>query len=234
MNIELDLRHIFFILWKRVWVLIVIMLLLGAAAFSASKWLIPKKYSATVSMFVYNQENRTSSITSGDLLTSQKLVSTYIVILKSNSVLEKVSDELGGDYSSEDIRKMLTTGAINDTEAFNISITNENPEAAQRIVNTIAKIVPAEIKRVVKAGAVEVIDYAELPDKATFPNPELNTVAAMLLGLLLSGAGLVIIEITDKAVRSEEDLAEAFEIPVLGVIPRLYGENGGLKDVQKR
>ena len=101
--------------------------------------------------FVYNRKT-TSNITSGDLQTSQKLVSTYIVILKSNSVLNKVAEELGGKYSAEDIRKMLTTGAINDTEAFNITITDKNPETAQNIVNTIAKVLPEEIKRVVKAG----------------------------------------------------------------------------------
>lgn len=234
MNIELDLRQIAFIIWKRLWVLILLMIILGAAAYSGSKWLIPKKYSASVSMFVYNQENRTNNITSGDLQTSQKLVSTYIVILKSNSVLDKVSEELGGEFSSEDLRKMLTTGAINDTEAFNITITSQSPETAQKIVNTIAKVLPTEIKRVVKAGAVEVIDYARLPDKPSWPNVEINTLAAMLLGLLLSAAVVLLLEIADSAVRSEEDLSEAFEIPVLGVIPRLYVENGGQKNGIKK
>ncbi len=234
MYIELDLGQIAFILWKRLWILILLMIFLGAAAYSCSKWLIPKKYSASVSMFVYNQENRTNNITSGDLQTSQKLVSTYIVILKSNSVLDKVSEELGGEFSAENIRKMLTTGAINDTEAFNITITSSNPETAQKIVNTIAKVLPAEIKRVVKAGAVEVIDYARMPDKPASPKVEVYTLAAMLLGLLLSAAAVLIFEIADSAIRSEEDLGEAFEIPVLGVIPRLYVENGGQKNGLKR
>lgn len=222
MIIELDLRRVLIILSRRLRTVLLIMILAGCAAFSFSTWMIPKKYSASVSMFVYNQENRTgTNITSGDLLTSQKLVSTYMVILKSNSVLEKVSAETGGEYSSEDIKSMLKTGAINETEAFNITVTSKNPETSQKIANTIAKIVPAEIKRVVKAGAVEVIDYALLPEIPASPNVERNTLIAMLLGLLAACAAVLLFEMADNAIRSEEELGAVFEIPVLGVIPRL-------------
>ncbi len=228
MTIELDLRRVLFILWKRVWVLILFMAILGGAAFSFSKWFMTKRYSASVSMYVYNQENRSgTSITSGDLLTSQKLVGTYIVILKSNSVLDQVSERLGGICSSSELRKMLTASSINDTEAFSVTITNTDPELAQKIANTIADVVPSEIKRVVKAGAVEVIDYAVLPDKPTSPNIAVNTAAGIAAGLVLAVILVLVLEMTDTAVRSEEDLTEIFEIPVLGVIPRLYGENGG-------
>jgi len=231
MDIELNLRQVAFILWKRLWVILLSMLILGAVAFSLSKWFITKQYSASVSMFVYNQENRTSTnVTSSDLQTSQKLVGTYIVILKSNSVLDKVSNELGGEFSSEDLRKMLTAAAINDTEAFRITITFTNPEIAKKIANTITIVLPSEIKRVVKAGAVEVIDYASVPEEPTAPNIRLFTLVGLALGILLSAIILILIELSDNTVRSEEDLTEIFEIPVLGVIPRLYEENGVRKD----
>jgi capsular polysaccharide biosynthesis protein len=59
-------------------------------------------------MYVYNSSTRSDDITSADLTTSQKLVQTYIVILKSNSVLSDVSERLGGAYTPEDLRKMLS------------------------------------------------------------------------------------------------------------------------------
>ena len=229
MNIELDIRQIVIILWRKVWVLILLIAVFGAAAFSYSFWLITPLYSASTSMYVYNQQNRTNSIiTSSDLTTSQKLVSTYIVVLKSNSVLEKVSRELDNKYSAEQIREMLTASSIDGTEAFEINVIHKDPEVARTIANTIANAAPAEITRVVKAGAVEVIDFATLPEEPTSPNIKLNTAIGALAGLAIAVILVLLLAMADTAVRSEEDLTEVFDIPVLGVIPKLAdGDRGG-------
>ena len=228
MVIELDLRQAVMILWKKLWLLLLVALLCGAAAFSISYWLITPLYSASTSMYVYNQQNRTSTnVTSTDLATSQKLVSTYLVILKSNSVLDQVSRTLDGAYSAEQIEKMLTASAIDNTEAFRITITNPDPKMAMTIANTIANIAPIEISRVVKAGSVEVIDYAALPTKPASPNILRNTAIGAVLGLIIAIFIVILIEITDTRIKSEEDLTKTFDIPVLGVIPRLVGGDKG-------
>lgn len=228
MNTDLNLRQIVTILWRKVWLLILIMILFGAAAFSYSYWLITPLYSATTAMYVYNQQNRAnSSITSSDLTTSQKLVSTYIVVLKSNSVLDKVSRDLDNKYSAQQIRKMLSASSIDGTEAFEIKVTHRDPEVAQTIANTIAYAAPAEIIRVVKAGAVEVIDYAGLPETPSYPNIKLNTAIGAFAGLAVAILIVLLMAMADTKVHTEEDLTEVFEIPILGVIPKLVeGERG--------
>jgi Capsular polysaccharide biosynthesis protein len=232
MDIELDLRQILVALLRRFWVLVISMIIVGGAAFSYSYWFITPLYSTSASMYVYNQENRTNaSITQSDLTTSQKLVSTYIVILRSDTVLNQVSEKLGGQYSAAQIRGMVSAASINDTEAFRITVTNPNPLVAQNIANTIATVAPAEIKRVVKAGAVEVIDYATIPFMPSSPDVKRNTLIGVLIGLVLSAIVVILLEMVDTAVRSEEDLTEIFDIPVLGVIPRLMeNDNGGRKN----
>ncbi len=230
MKTDINFRQIVIILWRKIWLIILIMILFGAAAFSYSYWLVTPLYSASASMYVYNQQNRTdSSITSSDLTTSQKLVSTYIVVLKSNSVLDKVSRELNYKYSAEQIRKMLSASSMDGTEAFEIKVINKDPEVARSIANTIAYTAPQEIIRVVKAGAVEVIDYASLPQKPTYPNIKLNTAIGAFAGLVAAILISLLIAMADTTVHTEEDLTEVFEIPVLGVIPKLVEGSKGVR-----
>jgi Capsular polysaccharide biosynthesis protein len=221
MDNELDLRQVFLILRKKLWLLILLTFLLGGLSFFASEYFIPPKYSTTASLYVYNETSRTDGITSTDLATSQKLVQTYIVILSSNSVLDKVSEQLGGVYTADQIRKMLSASPIDDTEAFRITITCKNPKDAKEIANTIADVAPTEIIRVVKAGSVEVIDYATLPTEQSSPNVARNTVIGALIGLILAIAVAIITAMFDTVIRSEEDLTAAFSIPVIGIIPNM-------------
>jgi len=229
MDIELDLRQLFRILLRKWWLILFLLIISGGGAYAISRYVIVPMYSASVSMYVYNEESRSSdAITSSDLATSQKLVSTYIVILTSNSVLDSVSRELGGKYSTRQIREMLAASSINDTEAFRITITHQSPSTAQLIANTIAQVAPEEIIRVVKAGAVEVIDYASLPVEPSSPNIPRNTALGALIGLVLAMLIAVLAAMADTAVRSEEDLTAAFTLPVLGVIPSLAERGKGV------
>ncbi|MEA4973468.1 MAG: Wzz/FepE/Etk N-terminal domain-containing protein [Candidatus Metalachnospira sp.] len=231
MNEEIELGQILFIIRNKIGTIILCTLLVAGAAFGISNYLITPLYSASTSLYVYNETSR-EAITSSDLNTSQELVQTYIVILTSNAVLNKVSDVLNNQYTVEDLREMIEATAINNTEAFSVTVENADPVMAQKIANTIATVAPSEIIRVVKAGSVEVIDYATLPEKQSSPNVIRNTAIGGLLGCILSIGVLILKKMLDTVIRSEEDLIENFNIPILGVIPPL--SNGELDGGSKK
>lgn len=230
MNDEIDLGLMLLLVRKKIGTIILSIVLAAGVAFGISNFLITPLYSASTSLYVYNEASR-ESITSTDLNTSQELVQTYIVILTSNAVLNKVTAVLNNQYTVEELREMITASAINNTEAFSITVENTDPAMAQKIANTIATVAPAEIIRVVKAGSVEVIDYATLPIEQSSPNVIRNTAIGGLLGCVVCVIVLVLKEMFDTVIRSEEDLIENFNIPILGVIPPLNnGEiDGGSK-----
>lgn len=231
---EIDLRDLLAMFWHRIWLIMLATLLGGAAALLITYFGVTPMYTASVSMYVSNNENRTNAeITTSDLSASQGLVDTYIVVLKSDTLLTKVSKQLPPEYQYQpnDLRKMMSASSIDGTEAFKISVENASPEAAQTIVNTIAQVAPDEIIRVVKAGEVAVIDYASLPDKADWPLMR-NTLIGLLLGLLLSMAGIVLYNILDVTVHTAEDLLNHYELPVLGEIPNIVPQ--GIESERKR
>ena len=53
-EIEIDLLHIVKILWQKIWIIIISMVLLGAALFSYAVFMITPQYQAKAMMYVNN------------------------------------------------------------------------------------------------------------------------------------------------------------------------------------
>ena len=219
---EISLQEIFMILWNKVWVIILCTLIGGVAAFGISAFVLDPTYTSRVSMYVNSNTERENTIASlNDINASQKLVSTYIEILKSDNVLSKVITETGFHYTPEQIRKMLTASAVNGTEIFEVKITTEDANEAAVIANTIAAVAPEEIIRVVKAGSVDLIDEAVPATKPSSPNVLLNTIIGLMLGGVLSVLGVLVAEMLDNRIKTEDDLKKGYDFPILGTIPDL-------------
>lgn len=219
---EISLQEIFMILWNKVWVIILCTLIGGVAAFGISAFVLDPTYTSRVSMYVNSNTERENTIANlNDINASQKLVSTYIEILKSDNVLSKVITETGFTYTPEQIRKMLTASAVNGTEIFEVKITTKDANEAAVIANTIAAVAPEEIIRVVKAGSVELIDEAVPATSPSSPNVLLNTIIGLMLGGVLSVLGVLVAEMLDNRIKHEDDLKKAFDFPILGTIPDL-------------
>lgn len=219
---EISLQEIFMILWNKVWVIILCTLIGGVAAFGISAFVLDPTYTSRVSMYVNSNTERENTIANlNDINASQKLVSTYIEILKSDNVLSKVITETGFNYTPEQIRKMLTASAVNGTEIFEVKITTKDADEAADIANTIAAVAPEEIIRVVKAGSVELIDEAVPATSPSSPNVLLNTIIGLMLGGVLSVLGVLVAEMLDNRIKHEDDLKKAFDFPILGTIPDL-------------
>lgn len=228
---ELDLKKLIEILLRRWWVIILALAAGTLAAFLITIFFIKPVYSATATLYVYNSDNRQSSstITSSDISVSKTLVDTYIVILKSDIVLREVAEQCSLGYSADNIRRMISASSVNNTEVFQVTVENQSARHAQIIANTLIEVAPPQIIRVVHGGAVEVIDNATLPAEPSSPNMPLNTVVGGLFGLILAVMSVLLYEMLDTRIKTEDDLSELFNIPVIGVIPSI-----NLKDSSKK
>ena len=94
MQQELALNEIFFSL-KKQWKWIAVSTVAGALlAFVLSAFILPKKYTSSLDLYVNNAERAVGNVNINDINASQKLVNTYIVILKNRQILEQVADNL--------------------------------------------------------------------------------------------------------------------------------------------
>ncbi|MGN0505286.1 MAG: YveK family protein [Lachnospiraceae bacterium] len=217
----LTIKDILLVLKAKIkWILISAIIFMIAAGGYTYLWIQPI-YSSTASLYVVNTQRVSTDITTGELTASQKLVKTYIVVLRSNTTMQQVSEkleDLGYSLSPAQIRRMITTGSINDTEAFSITASSADPELARAVVMIILEVLPNEIIRVVDAGAVRIIDEATYPTEAYFPFTK-NVVTGAAIGVVLAIAIILLHAVFDTKVHGEEKLKEMFTIPIIGRVP---------------
>lgn len=200
-----------------------------AASFSYSAFYKDKMYTSTGTLYVSNVQNKDDDVVDvGELNASTRLVSTYMEILRSNTFIEKIANEIrdkyGYEYKVGQIKNMIAMSAVNNTEILQIKITCKNPEHAANVLNTILDNADDEILRIIEGGSVKPIDYGRVPSSHSSPNITLNTFTGAAVGLIISLLIIVAIHLMDVSVRGEEDMVDRYEIPVLGVIPTIKNE----------
>jgi len=221
--IEIDLIRLVKRLWHWAWAVVLVMFLCGAAAFSLAFFVITPTYQAKALMYVNNSSISvgSTSVSLSDLSASQSLVDTYIVILKTRLTLNEVIEQAGLPYDYETLCKMIDAEAVNSTEVFEITVTSEDPAEAERIANTIAKVLPDKISEVVDGSSVRTVDYAVVPSKRHSPSFTLYTIVGFALGLLASFGMILLLEIQDDQIHDEDDLLQTYAFPMLAVVPDL-------------
>ena len=231
----IDLLKLCKVLLNKAWLLIIVALLFAIVSIVVTKNMIKPEYQATSKLYVFNKSDvgTSGAVSSSDISTSKILVNTYIVVLQSDSVLGQVVDTiseyqgkegfeyLGTEpYTTGQLRQMISAGSINSTESFSVTVTAHDPYQAKFINDAILYFLPDEIIRVVKAGAVEIIDKASIPTKPSSPSIMKNTVLGGFVGGVLTAAIIVVMSLFDNLIHTEEDLQSEFpDINVIGVIP---------------
>ena len=123
-------------------------------------------------------------ISAANLATSQQLVNTYVNIIRSDTVLEKVVKNAKLDYSAAEIRGMMTTAQVDETELFSVYISHPDPEMAAKIANAVATVAPGEIEEFVEGSSTKIIDHAKVPTSRYTPSYRKNTLLGCAAGLL--------------------------------------------------
>lgn len=230
-SMEVDVLALLRALCKHIWLIAAALLLCGAAAFCIASFAVTPQYKASVMMYVNNSSQSGSnkdSISSSDLSAAQSLVDTYVVILNTRMTLDEVAKRAGVDYTYEELKDMISASSVNSTEVFSISVSSEDPAQAQRLVTVISQVLPERISQVVEGSSVRVVDNAVLPTKQASPNRVLYALVGALIGLVLSCGYVLLRELLDDRIRSEDTLMQMYpNIPVLAAIPELTANAGG-------
>ena len=222
--VELDFKKLL-VRFLRHWWLIVLTGMIGAAvAMLYSVYFITPLYRTSVTIYVNNVSGtKTTEYVSGsDLSVSAQLVNTYVNIVSSNTVLQKVSEYLGeSEYTPAELRSIMTASQVGDTEIFKIYVSNTDPIIAARIANAIADVAPAEIQNILDGSSTKIIDYAKVPTERYSPSYRKNTVVGFFCGIAISASIIAALGLFDVRLKDTDDLQQLFQIPILGQIPEI-------------
>lgn len=214
-----SIQELYAIIKKCMILIMIAGLLGGAVTYCICSFLIDPVYRASAKMIVNSREEQVSSITNDQLTSAQNLVDTYAIIIRSQPVLEPVIDALGLQMNVETLAKKVSVTSVNNTQVMEIAVESTNREQARSIVSEIVRICPEIIIDAVEAGSVKTIEPAHIQSKPVAPHTNLFTLLAAFLCMFLVVAVAIVRHLLDNTYKSEIDLRNDLELPVLGVIP---------------
>ncbi len=220
---EIDLQEILRACLRKWWLILLCAVVAGVATYLYTVFFVTPLYRTGASFYVNNsQQSESQKISSSDLATSQRLVLTYVNIIKSDMVLEKVIAEADLKMTPGQIRGMMTAQSMDETEMFKVQISHRDPYLATRVANAIATVAPAEIANILVGSTTKVVDRAKVPTAPYTPNRSRNAALGAVVGAALAVAYVVLTVLLDVRVKSEEDLAAICSVPVLGMVPDFF------------
>ncbi len=231
-NMEINIVELLKVLVRRIWIVVLCAVLAGSAMFAYTMNFVAPQYSASVSIYVNNKTTLDkAAISSGDLAVALRLVDTYVNIIQSNRVLEKVLEETNIALSAGQLRGMISAGAIGETEMFRVRVTSPNPQMSADLANAVARVAPGVISDIIEGSTAKVIDYANVPGGPSSPDYKRSAMMGALIGAVLAIFGIIASVQLDTRIKNEEDLLRICSVPVIGVIPDLavMNKNSGKK-----
>ena len=230
---EIDLSRMMGALVSKAWLLGIVAVVCAIATFLGTMFFITPTYKSTAKFYVNNSswsslgDVALDSISSGDITAARGLVKTYIVILNTRETLNDVIDYAGVNLTYGQLKGMITAQAVDDTEVFQVVVTSPDPAEAEKVATAIGYILPNRIKDIIDGTSAKVVEAAVVAASPSSPNYTKNTLIGCLAGLLLTAALIILRELLDITVRTEEDVTASCSHPVLASVPDMENRPKG-------
>lgn len=220
MNETISLQELFSILKKSFWRILALTIVAALISFAVSTFLIKPTYQAGTQILVTPKKQDNDVIDASQVQSSVTLVNTYRVIIKSPAILEKVQAEVENAPSNINaLNSMITVESEQNSQVINVSVQNTDAALASNVANSVANVFSEDITELMNVDNVKVLSVSGIPTSPVSPNIILNTAIAAVVGFLL-GVGLAFLrEVLDRRIRTEEQVQQILDLPVLGSIP---------------
>ncbi|MCR5565540.1 MAG: polysaccharide biosynthesis tyrosine autokinase [Clostridiales bacterium] len=223
---KIDIKKLIIYLLKRLWIVIICAAIGFIGMYCYTEYYRGDTYTARATMYVINGNPNMVNYqyaNASDLLSAVQLLDTYMVVVRSNKVMDVVAERLNKQYPgipASYISSTLSMGSVSDTGVMQIICVTGNAQLSADICNAVVDVAPAEIIRVVNAGSIEVIDYAEAPYAPDLRNSGKNGLYGALAAGAFAAGILIFLFLINHRVTDMESLSDNYTPPVLAGIKR--------------
>ena len=229
---EINIRDFLNYLKKYVLVIVAVSLVLVIGVFVYDKSIKKPLYTTytTIILTKSNEAQTGTTITQNDILLNQKLVETYSKIIKSKLVLEQVISETGVTYTAEELSENVSVEAYENTEMLKISVTDQDPELAANIANSIAQVFSGEIAKIYQINNISVVDVAVTPEEVSNNTLKRDLLIALFISIFGTIGVVFVVYYFDDTVKLTDDLEEEIGMPV---VAKVFKSDIGSKNNRK-
>ncbi|MGQ5220032.1 YveK family protein [Staphylococcus equorum] len=181
--------------------------------------LVQPKYQASTQVLV-NQNESDSAARPQEVQSNIQLVNTYAEIATSPRMLDEVSKELDNAYSAKELSSMISAANETESQILNIAVESPNKNDSEKIANVFANVFSDETPKIMNIDNVSILSEADGTSTQTEPKIIVNALLGLILGLVLASIIIILKEIFDTRIKTEHDVEEELNIPVIGTIQK--------------
>jgi capsular polysaccharide biosynthesis protein len=208
---EINLAEHFTLLKKRLWIVVLITFITTSIGIVNN---------VVFSTPLYQSYTRMIVDADGDLM------STLQVLIRDNTILQKVVDDLGINRSPEGLAQQISVGSVNGSQIVSISVIDTDPSMAAEIANTTASVFKSEIPNIVGFNKVKLLTEAKInPYPINSGEISKIIVLAIIIGVVLGIGMIYFIDTLDDSIRSREEIEHLVGSPVLGTVAKMNKKN---------
>jgi capsular exopolysaccharide synthesis family protein len=212
------LTSVYRTLWRhRLLILLLTGVLVGTTWFLTERQ--TRLYTASTLVRVQQRVTQTEDVF-GALQTGERLARVYERIAETRSVAREVRQRLPSSVPDSAIS--VAAKQVSNLELLTLAVTNENPQVAARVANAVPAALADFIRQTgTTRDTIQTVERAGVPSSPSSPNLKLNVAIALLLGLILSSALVLLVENFSDRVEGAEEFERITGYPVIATIPTL-------------
>ena len=220
----IDLFEVFQVIRHWLWLIVLVALACGTAAYAFSKFVLPEEFESTTKIYVLDKSGAggtNSQSTYSDLQVGMQLTKDYVELIKSRTVLEAVmkDNHLDQTYTYEQFAETVNVQTPADTRIVTITVTNHDPALAQKLADDIRKRSGELIIDTMQIDAVNTYEKANYPDRKSAPSCGRWAVVAALIGALAVSAVVIARYLLDDTIKTSDDVEKYLGLSNLALIP---------------
>ena len=239
MNKEISMGFCVAIL-KRAWlVMLAVVIVVSAVAGVFTEFFIQKKYSSSVTFYVINSSG--ADYTSSSVVSALKeLTANYMELLKTDKIVapiaKKLADEHGINYTPDQIKRMVSTTAVNETAMIVLKVVHADRDVAFKIAELFSTEAPDLVTEIEKeelinngvdletgksvTECIKAVNYPRIAETHDSPSLFRNVLLAAIVAAIAVYAIYFVIALLDNTIKSEDEIKECFgDYPLLASIP---------------
>lgn len=214
---EIDLVWLAFALFKRIWLIIAAGVICACGLAGYTYFKIEPTYASTSTMLVLTKETTLTSL--ADLQIGSQLTKDYVILITSRPVLEEVIDNLDLDENYKQLKSKITIENPEDTRILTVSVTMNDPELAKKVVDELSVVSAEFIGDKMEVTPPKVIEEGSVTGIKVGPNILKNALIGFVIGAFVVCAVIIVLELLNDSVQTEDDVEKYLGVPALAVVP---------------
>ncbi|ANY73381.1 MULTISPECIES: YveK family protein [Paenibacillus] len=234
----MELKQYFKIIQKRWWLIAAIVTVAIAATGIKSYYFTTPVYAANAKLIV--NQSSSDGLNTSSIQTSIFLINSYKEIIMSTAIMNKVVEkypDLG--ESPTTLAAKISVSSANNSQVMNLVYQDTSYTHAAAVVNAVSAVFKEQIPQIMNVDNITILSEAD-PAAKVAPinlNPVMNIVISFVVSLMLALGFVFLLDYLDDTVKTEDDIVEILEVPVLAVAGKMskaeLKKNARLKTTEK-